>query len=592
MRPFHIKNLFNRSWMAAIVVLGLETKGVTVVSIFDQDIRPGSVVTVPIELETSDDVIGVQIDVFYDSQQLIASLASAVESSPQEVVVKSSLLSAGHQRLAVYSLGENSLPNQQVVQLSLVIPSDIPMETTLIRLEGLIIGGAAGGPGNLEGEARDGVLSIVVVPDEIDLSGMIRYYNGDLAMSEVLVRAQGEGGSDGLTDDLGRFRLSVPSEVAIDLSAEKSADLPKNRGVTSLDLLLLRRHILGLVPFESPWQRLAADVDLQGDIGAIDVLLMRRFILGLADGFVPGQPLFQFYPADSEFADLAHPWDAPQSFDYASLSTDLSEQDFFGLKLGDVDGDWSRGQDERVIGNGLITQSIGRARDPINLYIEELPEEEGGRGGLTRFAVFGFNLEALSALQFTMEWDKNELAFDSVSEFGLPGVTINQFGLTQSMNNQGQLTFAWTDPHLGESHVDPDAALFVVGFRSLFSEAAGVRFGAAPTPLFAARGVKPISVIADRSGPIESLRMAIDIRAIASEDEEGSIVVEVESEAGVNYLFEYAERLPTVEWEFLTRLEGTGRKLRFEDPISRKRNRFYRVRERPAMTSSQESLQR
>ena len=67
MRPFHVKNLFIRSWMAAMVMVSLETKGVTVVSIADQDVRPGSVVTVPIRLETDDDVIGVQIDVFYDS---------------------------------------------------------------------------------------------------------------------------------------------------------------------------------------------------------------------------------------------------------------------------------------------------------------------------------------------------------------------------------------------------------------------------------------------------------------------------------------------------------------------------------------------
>jgi hypothetical protein len=591
MRPFHVKNLFIRSWMAAIVVLSLETKGVTVVSIVDQDVRPGSVVTVPIELETDDDVIGVQIDVFYDARQLIASLASGVESSPTEVVVKSSLLSAGHQRLAIYSLGENSLPNRQLVQLNLVIPPDIPRETTVIRLEGLIVGGAGDGAANLEGETRDGVLSIVVVPDEIDLTGMIRYYSGDQVMPEVLVHGQGEGRSDGLTDELGRFTLSVPSEVSIDLSAEKSSDMPPNRGVTSLDLLLMRRHILGLVPFESPWQRLAADVDLQGDIGAIDVLLMRRLILGLAEGFVPGQALFQFYPAESEFADPFKPWGSPQSFKYASLSTDLSEQDFFGLKLGDVDGDWTSGPDGQGIGNGLTTQSIGTAKDPVGLYIKELTEEKGGGAGWKRFALMGFNLGAISALQFTIGWDRNELAFDSVSEFGLPGLTMDQFGLTPSQIEQGQLTFVWTDAELGESLVDPDRVLFVVNFRSLFSGAEGVNFRSGPTPLFAARGVTPSHVSAYRSELIEPQKVVVDIRAIASKAAEGLVMVEVDSEPDVNYFFECSEYLPTVEWKFLARLEGTGRTLRFEDMVSRQRNRFYRVRKQSAANSSRGSLQ-
>jgi len=591
MRQFHLKKLCIRGWMAAIVMLSLEIKGVTVISIVDQDVRPGSVVTVPIELETDDDVIGVQIDVFYDAQQLIASLASGVESSPAEVVVKSSLLSAGHQRLAVYSLGENSLPNQQLVQLNLVIPPDIPRETTVIRLEGLIIGGAGDGPGNLESETRDGVLSIVVVPDEIDLTGMIRYYSGDRVMPEVLLHGQGEGRSDGLSDELGRFKLSVPSEVAISLSAEKSSDLPPNRGVTSLDLLLMRRHILGLVPFDSPWQRLAADVDLQGDIGAIDVLLTRRLILGLAEGFVPGQPLFQFYPAATAFEDPSKPWGSPQSFEYASLSEDLFQQDFFGLKLGDVDGDWTSGQDGLAIGNGLTTQSIETAKDPVGLYIEELIEKKGEVAGLKRFAFMGFNLEAVSALQFTIGWDRNELAFDSVSEVGLPGLTMNQFGLTQSQLDQGRLTFAWTDAKFGESLVNPEGVLFVVNFRSLFSGTEGVSFLSGPTPLFAARGVTPTKVFAYRSELIESTKVAVDIRAIASKAAEGLVVVEVESEPDVSYFFECTEHLPTIEWEFLARLGGTGRKLRFEDIVSRQRNRFYRVRKQSAANSSRESFQ-
>ena len=587
-RQFHFNRLFNRSWVAALVMLSLETMGVTVVSIVDQDVRPGSVVTVPIELETDDDVFGIQFDVFYDAQQLIASLASGVDASLSELAVKSSLLAAGHQRMAVYSLGENSLPSQPLVQLNLVIPPDIPRETTVIRLESLIIGGTADMPEDLEGETRDGVLSIVVVPDEIDLSGKIRYYRGEQEMPEVLVHAQGEGVSSGLTDELGSFRLSVPSEVAISLSVEKSSDLPPNRGVTSLDLLLMRRHILGLVPFESPWQRLAADVDLQGDIGAIDVLLMRRLILGLSEGFLPGQPLFQFYPARTEFADPSKPWGSPQSFEYTSLSEDLFQQDFFGLKLGDVDGDWTSGSEGQVIGRGLMAQSIENVENPVGLYLEELTE--GKKGEVKRFALKGFNLEGVSALQFTIGWDRDELVFDSVSEVGLPGLTMNQFGLTQSQLDQGQLTFAWTDAKLGELPVDTDIAFFVVDFRALSSVTKGVRFLPGPTPLFAARGVTPSKVFAYRSELIESSKVAVDIRAIASEAADGLVVVKVNSEANVSYSFEYTEHLPTLEWKFLDRLEGTGRELRFEDMISRERNRFYRVRKQSVTNSSQESI--
>ena len=100
----------------------------------------------------------------------------------------------------------------------------------------------------------------------------------------------------------------------------------------------------------------------------------------------------------------------------------------------------------------------------------------------------------------------------------------------------------------------------------------------------------PSNVITYRSELIESEKVVVDIRSIISEAAEGNVVVEVESESDGSYFFECSESLPTVNWKFLSRLEGTGRTLRFEDMVSNQQNRFYRVRKQFAANSSRGSL--
>lgn len=590
MQQCHIRDWVARGLIAAFAVVCLEIRAGSVVFISDQNVRPGNVVMVPIHFETDNEVFGVQFDVFYDAQQLIASLATENDSSPEGVTVKSSLLAAGHQRLAVYGTGDNSLPSQGLVELSLVIPSDITGDTTVIGLDGLIISGRDGFEGDLEGESRDGILSIVVVPEEVDLTGNVRHYSTGAVMPGVLVHATGENGSDGLTDDVGDFSLRVPSEVPLSLSVDKGFEEPSNRGVTSLDLLLMRRHILGVSPFESPWQRLAADVDRKGDIGAIDLLLMRRLILGLSEGYIQGEPLFEFYPATTEFADPLAPWGVSQTIEYSSLSGDLHQQDFLGVKLGDVDGDWMASSGVLVDGEGLMVQSAAKMNDSVGLFIEDLSDIGGREGEVRRFVVKGSGLESVSALQFSIGWRTDEMVFDSISEAGLSGLTTDHFGLSHSLQDDGLLTFAWAISGSGDQLPEHSASLFVVNFRTLSSVIGDLKFQTGPTPAFAARGLTPTKVISFQSEQMASQGMKLDICSIDRTLSERLIVVELDSEAFMSYSFEYAARMPALEWKSLSVQKGTGQRLRFEDKVAYPGDRFYRVRQFPASVRIQESL--
>ena len=80
--------------------------------------------------------------------------------------------------------------------------------------------------------------------------------------------------------------------------------------MTTGDILLLRRHILGLASLDSPYKLLAADVDGSGSLSTVqDLTRIRRFILGMTNTFPLG--LWQFIPTNYSFADPLNPWAAP-----------------------------------------------------------------------------------------------------------------------------------------------------------------------------------------------------------------------------------------------------------------------------------------
>ncbi|HHB52311.1 MAG TPA: hypothetical protein ENK75_04620 [Saprospiraceae bacterium] len=61
------------------------------------------------------------------------------------------------------------------------------------------------------------------------------------------------------------------------------------RGITTLDIIILKKHILGLQPITSPYKLIAADVNNSGDLSVLDIIEMRKLILGITDTFANNQ---------------------------------------------------------------------------------------------------------------------------------------------------------------------------------------------------------------------------------------------------------------------------------------------------------------
>jgi len=99
-------------------------------------------------------------------------------------------------------------------------------------------------------------------------------------------------------------------------------------GVTTLDQVLTLRHILEIQTFTTPEKHIAADVNLDGRMTSIDLVLMRRLILGINSDFGHSNSWFIRPTTNPTLA----------SYELINLQSDATDLDFIIIKLGDVNG--------------------------------------------------------------------------------------------------------------------------------------------------------------------------------------------------------------------------------------------------------------
>ena len=104
-------------------------------------------------------------------------------------------------------------------------------------------------------------------------------------------------------------------EVKVDVQEDYSI------GVSTLDVVFIIKHILGIAPFKSPKQIIAADVNTDGQVTTLDVIEVRKLIIELIDAFSSGTS-HAVFPAQYEIQ--------------VSELHNSAEQVFEVIKLGDV----------------------------------------------------------------------------------------------------------------------------------------------------------------------------------------------------------------------------------------------------------------
>ncbi|MBR9922829.1 MAG: hypothetical protein GYB31_18535 [Bacteroidetes bacterium] len=107
-------------------------------------------------------------------------------------------------------------------------------------------------------------------------------------------------------------------------------------GVTTFDLILFIQHLLGVVPFDDPFDYIAADVNMSCSLSALDILGMRKVILGVSPNF-PNAPSWRFFEANVPFPDPMNPCGAPNEYiNLEDVMADLADVNWTAVKIGNL----------------------------------------------------------------------------------------------------------------------------------------------------------------------------------------------------------------------------------------------------------------
>lgn len=108
-------------------------------------------------------------------------------------------------------------------------------------------------------------------------------------------------------------------------------------GVSTLDLVLIQRHVLGLSKFTNPFDVIASDINNDERVTAADLVELRKLILGIYT-VLPKNDSWRILNAAKPFVDANNPFPVNDKVEILNLAHSVSNQNFIAVKVGDVNG--------------------------------------------------------------------------------------------------------------------------------------------------------------------------------------------------------------------------------------------------------------
>ncbi len=165
------------------------------------------------------------------------------------------------------------------------------------------------------------------------IAGVVSTENNAM-VNGVIVQLNGNMQDSMMTEPDGKFDFEVSSGVDYSVSANKNSNLLN--GVTTFDLVLISKHILGNQILDSPYKIIAADVNRSKSVTTADLVAIRRVILQI-DSVFPNNQSWRFVRKDFVFPDPANPFLTmfPEVLNFNNVQSD-GYADFIAIKVGDV----------------------------------------------------------------------------------------------------------------------------------------------------------------------------------------------------------------------------------------------------------------
>ena len=184
-------------------------------------------------------------------------------------------------------------------------------------------------------------------------------------------------------------------------------------GVSTMDLLIMLKHILGMETIVDPYTLLAADINGSGKVDVHDLLELKELVIQNHYNIEVGTE-WTFVDAGFEFADPQNPFaePIPAMYQISNFETDMVGLDFIGVKRGDLSGEvnYPEFQDEE----------IAVRSQPLQLRAPDIAMQAGERYTV-RIAAENLNGVEGYKLALDIDTDKVKVLTAQVAEHVLAG---------------------------------------------------------------------------------------------------------------------------------------------------------------------------
>jgi Secretion system C-terminal sorting domain/Dockerin type I domain/PKD-like domain len=232
-------------------------------------------------------------------------------------------------------------------------------------------------------------------------------------------------------------------------------DNPLN-GVTTYDIALVSKHILGTESLSSPYKMIAADVNKDGDITGVDMLQMRKLILHIIPAF-PSNESWRFVDRAYQFVNPLNP--LAEAFNEVINLTTIpvaAQANFLAIKIGDVNGS--------SIANGLVSGNAGLMHGKVGTLILSTDDIklESGQEYTTTIATTDL---AVEGYQFTAHFKNGTVKILDLDKGNLTNMTESNFGRFEN-----DITTSWNGVQTSINDVTPASGvskLMTIRYRAL-----------------------------------------------------------------------------------------------------------------------------
>lgn len=221
-------------------------------------------------------------------------------------------------------------------------------------------------------------------------------------------------------------------------------------GVSTLDLVQIQRHILGLAAFDDAKKTIAADADNNSKVTAADLVALRKVILGVTTEFPNGQQSWRFVSASHVFTSVANPFPFSEQYSYNALNINKVNQNFYAIKIGDVNGN--------ATANANEPNTEARNQQQLRLAIDAVNTD---KGEIVEVPIFADEETNMVGYQFTMNFDPSAMELLDILPGSVP-VNDGNFGLTHVTD--GKITTSWNAENSITLHTDKP--LFLLKMRA------------------------------------------------------------------------------------------------------------------------------